>query len=73
MTNNANDLIAQNLYRAYVAYFLYTADLAAHDPRIAHQLLNNAENMRQASNTSAVDVNQIIARAHADVKTETSD
>lgn len=70
MTNNTNDLIAQNLYRAYFAYFLYTADLKAHDPRIAHQLLNNAETMRQHNNISADVASDIIDRAHADVKTE---
>lgn len=66
----SNDPGTQNTYRAYLAYFLYTNDLANHDHRIAHQLLNNASAVQAQHGITDTQAMSIVDQAHTAAKAE---
>lgn len=62
---NTTDLGTNSLYRAHLAYFLYTHDLKNADRRISHQLLDNATAVQARYGICDKQASAIIDQAHA--------
>lgn len=66
---HTTDLPTQSAYRAYLAYFLY--QMGQHvDSRISHQLLNNAEGLKDQATLTDLQASALIDQAHATAKAE---